>query len=166
MLNFQISAKMKFGILTKLMKNSKFSSIATLIENGVTIDDPNQKSNILNNNFVSKSTVVGEDDIVPDLPEKENIPLFDTINTSPLETAKIIRGLKQSYLSHCGISGKFISLISTPISFSLSKLFNNLFQEGYFPDIWKVSHVTALYKQKGLKSDKNNYSPISLLPTL
>ena len=42
----------------------------------------------------------------------------------------------------------------------------NLFQDGYFPDIWKVSHVSALYKQKGLKSDKNKYRPISLLPTL
>ena len=82
------------------MKNSKFSSIASIIENGVTIDNPLTKSNILNNNFASKSTVVGADDIVPDLPVKENIPLFDTINTSPLETAKIIRGLKQSYLSH------------------------------------------------------------------
>ena len=115
---------------------------------------------------MSKYTVVGADNIVPELPVKENIPLFDTINTSPLERAKIIRGFKQSYLSHCGISGKFISLISTPISFSLSKLFNNLFKDGYFPDIWKVSHVTALYTQKGLKSDKNNYHPISLLPTL
>ena len=77
-----------------------------------------------------------------------------------------MRGLKQSYLSHCGIPGKFISLISTPISFSLSTLFNNLFKEGLFPDIWKISHITALYKNKGSKTDKNNYRPISLLPTL
>ena len=166
MLNYQISAKKKFGILTKLMKNQKYSSISSLIDNGTTTDDPLQKAELLNKTFSSKSTVKNSDDDVPHLEKKEHIPSFDMINTSPFEIAKIIRGLKQSYLSHCGIPGKFISLISTPISFSLSKLFNNLFCEGFFPDIWKLSHVTALFKQKGLKSDKNNYRPISLLPTL
>ena len=166
MLNNQISAKKKFGILSKLLKNGKYSSIASLIDNGQTIDNPEQKSNILNNNFAAKSTVHDDNDEVPFLEKKENIPSIDMINTSPLETARIVRGLKQSYLSHCGIPGKFVSLISTPISFSLSKLFNNLFHEGHFPDIWKVSHVTAIFKQKGHKSDKNNYRPISLLPTL
>ena len=165
MLNFSISAKKKFSILTKLMNNQKFSSVASLVEGGNTVDDPLQKSNILNNHFASKSTVHGSDDDVPILPLKDNVPLFDSINTSPLETAKIIRALKQSCASYCGIPGKFISLLSTQISFSLSKLFNNLFKEGVFPDIWKISHITALYKHKGLKSDKNNYRPICLLPT-
>ena len=144
MLNYSISAKKKFGILTKLMNNQKFSSVASLIEGGNTVDDPLQKSNILNNHFASKSTVHGADDDVPFLPIKENIPLFDSINTSPLETAKIVRALKPSCSSYCGIPGKFISLISTPISFSLSKLFNNLFKEGIFPDVWKISHITAV----------------------
>ena len=148
------------------MNNGKYSSISSLIENGETIEDPLLKSEILNRNFAAKATVNGDDDDVPHLEKKENIPLFDMINTSPLETAKITRELKQSYLSHCGIPGKFISLISTPLSFSLSKLFNNLFKEGHFPSIWKISHVTALFKHKGQKSDKNNYRPISLLPTL
>ena len=166
MLNYEISARKKLAILSKLMNNQKFSSISSLIENGQTIDDSQQKSEILNNCFASKSTVGGANDDVPLLEKYENMAPFDSINTSPLETAKIVRGLKKSYLSYCGIPGKFISLISTPISFSLSTLFNNLFKDGLFPDIWKISHITALYKNKGSKSDKNNYRPISLLPTL
>ena len=74
--------------------------------------------------------------------------------------------LKKSHLSHCGISGKFLSLIATPISFSLSRLFNNLFEVGHYPDMWKISHVTAIFKHKGFKNSKVNYRPISLLPTL
>ena len=88
------------------------------------------------------------------------------INTSPIEIARIIRKLKRSYMSYCGVPGKFIHLISTPISFSMSRLFNNLFEIGHFPDIWKIAHVTAIYKKSGPKTDKSNFRPISLLPTL
>ena len=88
------------------------------------------------------------------------------INTSPIEVAKFVRNTKKSHSSHCGISGKFLSLISQEISYSLSTLFNNHFEIGYFPDIWKIAHVTPVYKRNGPKNDKNNFRPISILPTL
>ena len=78
-----------------------------------------------------------------------------------MEISKIIRDhLKKSCISYCGIPGKFLGLIATPISFSMSRLFNNLFQIGHYPDLWKISHITAIYKSKGLKTDKANYRPI------
>ena len=57
-------------------------------------------------------------------------------------------------------------MISTPISFSMSRLFNNLFENGFFPDVWKLAHVTPIYKKSGSKTDKTNFRPISILPTL
>ena len=57
-------------------------------------------------------------------------------------------------------------MIATPISFSLSRLFNNLFEIGHFPHIWKIAHVTAVYKRSGPKTDKSSFRPISILPTL
>ena len=69
-------------------------------------------------------------------------------------------------MSHCGISGTFLHIISQPISYSLSKLFNNLFDIGHFPEIWKIAHVTPVYKRSGQKNDKSNYGPISILPTI
>ena len=69
-------------------------------------------------------------------------------------------------MSHCGISGKFLSLISTPVSFSMSRLFNNLFEIGHFPNLWKLAHITAIYKRSGPKTCKTSFRPISLLPTL
>ena len=54
--NFSISAKKKFSILLKLMKNNKFSPTPPLFENGETINEPKQKSEIFNSFFASKST--------------------------------------------------------------------------------------------------------------
>ena len=44
MLNFEISAKKKISILSKLMNNQKFSSISSLIEKGQTVEYSQQKN--------------------------------------------------------------------------------------------------------------------------
>ena len=59
-----------------------------------------------------------------------------------------------------------MQLISKEISYSFSKLLNNLFQVGTFPDSWKIAHVTPIFKRVGSKNLKENYRPISILPTL
>ena len=97
---------------------------------------------------------------------KKDYPELNLFNTSPLEVGKLIRTLKKSHMSPCGISGKFLQLISKEISYSLSQLFNNLFEIGYFPESWKIAHVTPIFKRCGSKNCKTNYRPISILPTL
>ncbi len=165
--NSSISAKKKFNILKRLMKNNKIANIPPLFQNGNVINDAQTKSNIFNELFANKATVSGNDDPIPILPEKNDITSsLDNINTSPIEVARLIRNIKKSNASHCGIPGKFLSLIATPISFPMYRLFNNLFEIGHFPDIFKVSHITALWKRSGLKSDPNMYRPVSLLPTI
>ena len=95
MKNREISAKKKFNILTKLMKNQKQSVIPPLIENDEVINDSQTKADIFNDLFTSKATVSGMNDPVPNLPEKNNIfSSLTKINTSPIEVAKIIRNLK------------------------------------------------------------------------
>ena len=164
--NPSLSAKKKFSILLKLMKNNKLSNIPPLVENNITVQEPLEQSNIFNKHFAAKSTVQNSNDPGPNLPRKEGVSDLSVINTSPLEVGKIIRNIKKSHFSHCGIPGKFIHLIATPVSFSLSRLLNNLFQIGFFPNSWKIAHITAVYKRSGPKPDKSSFRPISLLPSL
>ena len=79
--NQSISAKKKFSILIKLMKNSKFSTIPPLVENDTTIHEPKEKSNLLNAFFASKSSVSSKNDPAPKLVRKEGIPDLDLLNT-------------------------------------------------------------------------------------
>ena len=149
------------------MKNQKTSYIPPLYHNDEIINDAEKKSNIFNELFTSKATVPGNNDQVPHLEPKDSIfSCLEQINTSPIEVAKLLREIKKSNSSHCGIPGKFLSMIATPVSFPLYRLFNNLFEVGHFPDIFKISHVTAIWKRSGLQSDPSMYRPISLLPSL
>ena len=47
----------------------------------------------------------------------------------------------------------------------LTGLINKSFTDGVFPEVWKCAKVTALFKD-GDKSLKDNYRPISILPTI
>ena len=97
--NYSISAKKKFSILLRLMKNFKFSTIQPLVENDITVQDPLEKSNIFNKFFASKSTLSNPNDPVPDLVRKDRVPSLNSLNTSPIEIAKIIRNIKKSQIS-------------------------------------------------------------------
>ena len=146
--NHSITAKKKFCILLKLMKNNKYSGISPLNEGNETIDDSGQKSKIFNEFFASKSNLNGKNDDPPIL-QKKDFPDLAILDTSQFEVVKLIRNLKKSHISPCGISGKFVQLISKEISYSLCKLFNNLFDIGHFPDVWKIAHVTPIFKRAG-----------------
>ena len=53
--NGSISAKKKFCILTKLIRTQKISTVPPIIENGEVITDSQEKANIFNNFFFTKS---------------------------------------------------------------------------------------------------------------
>jgi hypothetical protein len=167
--NGSISAKKKISILTKLIRTQKISTVPPIIENGEVITDSQEKANIFNNFFSQKATVSGNGDLVPPLLQKEDITSpINQFNTSPFELGHIIRNIKKSNNSYCGIPGKFLSIVATPVAFQLYKVFNNMFAAGIFPDVFKIGHICCVYKglNSGLKSSKSSWRPITLLPTL
>jgi len=53
------------------------------------------------------------------------------------------------------------SVLASP----LRDIINLSFEKGRFPSSWECAKVTALFK-RGDKTDKDNYRPISILPTV
>ena len=82
--DYSISAKKKFSILLKLMKNNKFSGISPLNENNDVIHDSKTKSEIFNDFFASKSQLNDQNEDPPPLEKKDNVPNISKVNTSPI----------------------------------------------------------------------------------
>ena len=64
-----------------------------------------------------------------------------------------------------GISARLLKEACPEIVPSLTHIINLSIRCGYFPDEWKISKVLPLYRED-IKSDPNNYRPISILPVV
>ena len=63
------------------------------------------------------------------------------------------------------ISARLLQDAANVLTSPLRDTINLSFKKGRFPSSWKCAKVTALFKQ-GDKTDKDNYCPISILPTV
>ena len=85
--------------------------------------------------------------------------------SNKIEIEKIINSLGINKSSDIyGMSSKFLKILSTEISETLSNIFNELCLRG-FPDHTKLAMITPIFKG-GSKLDVSNYRPVSVLPTI
>jgi hypothetical protein len=168
--NPHISSKKKFSILTKLTKSGKDSCIPPLIEDDQVIHDPLAKANIFNNHFVAKSKLENCDENPPTTDHIDTATILNNVFTSTFEVGNLIKNMKESSYSPCGIPSKFLKETLKTVGQKLTKpicdLLNTIYTKGVYPDSWKVQHITPVFKQKGSNSEKKNYRPISILATL
>ena len=54
---------------------------------------------------------------------------------------------------------------ASALSGPLTAVFRKICYNASFPNSWKISRITPVYK-KGARSDPSNYRPIAVLPTL
>ena len=167
--NASISAKKKFDILKKLTRTTKNCVIPPLIEDGKVVNDPQEQAQIFNKFFAGKSTVINPGDTPPSIDKLTTNEPLDKLDTSFYEIGPQIKSLKSSNFSHCGVPATFIKnsykYTGSVISKLISDLINRIFHTGNYPHIFKIAHVTPVFKGKD-KTNKINYRPISLLPTL
>ena len=87
---------------------------------------------------------------------------FIIAHVSNEEILEIIKELESKSTGPVSIPVKLLKLIPDLILLPLSKIINNSFQSGVFPDPLKISKVIPIHKE-GPTDDLNNYRPISLL---
>ena len=94
--------------------------------------------------------------------EKDKLFSFKKVTEEEVENC--LKELKNS--SSPGVTEVPTKLFKlTPISV-LTKLFNSCIETCKIPCEWKFAEITPLYKNKGVKTDLNNYRGISVLPPI
>ena len=63
------------------------------------------------------------------------------------------------------IPSKLLKMAANIVAPSLTSIFSKSILTGIYPNDWKTAKVTPLFK-KGIKSDPNNYRPISVIPII
>ena len=64
------------------------------------------------------------------------------------------------------ITNRVLRECASPITESITYLFNLSIRTSKFPCDWKNAVVTPIFKRRGRESDPSNYRPVSLLPSL
>ena len=110
----------------------------------------------MNQYFVSVGKVLAE--------SFKNVSTVFTSSTPPSEFH--LKSLKSNKVVGLDkLSASFLKDASDVIAPILTSFNNKSFTDGVFPGAWKYAKVTALFKD-GDKSLKDNYRPISILPTI
>jgi Reverse transcriptase (RNA-dependent DNA polymerase)/Endonuclease/Exonuclease/phosphatase family len=102
----------------------------------------------------------------PSSPSSLNINSLP-IDISPISCADIhqaIRGLGRS-TGPDGLPPWFIKLCSSTLAVPLQFLFNSILSSGFYPDPWRISRITPIFKA-GDRCDVSNYRPIAILSSI
>jgi hypothetical protein len=164
--------KTLWSVYKRLMSNSNTScgknSIKEIDHNNINYKDETDIANILNEFFVNVTDGLNIPTTNSQTSHIQNSPknIYTKFSLSPTDTneiASIINELKGSAATgYDGVSSKFVKKFSNKLSPVLSKLINQSFQTGTFPDSLKKAVITPIFKS-GSKTNPTNYRPISVL---
>ena len=170
LLNPGVSSKKKFKILARTTNTSKNTCIPPLIDGGEVVHKPSEKASVFSKYFAAKATLPNYEEPSPNPEGLATENKLDGILTSYYEIGPILRSLKTADYSPCGIPSRFLQLclerLGPRITKPIAKLLNVIFQKGVYPSCFKIANIIPIWKGKGSKTEKSNFRPISILPTL
>ena len=149
--------------LVKQFMNKKGISddIPPIFFNGTLYSSSEDKANVLNDYFIQQSTLDNPNGNTPNV-EYTDSEITDIILTHA-DVHSVINFLDKSKATGPDmIPNKLLIATVDIITEPLTILFNRCLNEGIFPNIWKIAHVTPLHKKEP-ENLCNNYRPISLL---
>ena len=161
-----LSQKDWWKTLKAFISSDSKPSVPPLVNNDHLLTDSEQKANLLNDFFVSQSSL-DDSNIEPPLVHTNNsAPSLVPELITPEQVKSVLKSLPSGKASGPDlINNCILSKTSNEISEPLCNLFNSCMSSKVFPRIWKEAYVTAVFK-KGDPSIVNNYRPISLLSVI
>lgn len=144
-------------------KNRSNSSIPKVVKlNGINSSNNEDVTNLFSKHFKSVYSYVNTSYIPPFIP---NLP-HDLPNNCFFDLSDVMNGLivmkNKKSTGPDGLSGEFLYNIRHTLCFPLWFLFRKSLDSGVYPEIFKLSSVTPVFKS-GDNSDVCNYRPISIL---
>ena len=104
------------------------------------------------------------------LPDLSFLNIENEFNFLEIDVNFVLRELLslplKTSLDVINMDNKLLHLSAPAIAPSLTHIFNLSLYQGLLPSDWKIARVTPIFKNKGDKSDPNNYRPISVVPTI
>ena len=135
--------------------------------NGNSVTNSQELSNAFNNHFSTTGTkLANEVSLVTDGSNyADYIVSGNKFFFRPISSSNVFSLLSKSPKSKAtglaNISPKLIQECADLISIPFCNIFNKSLSSDLFPDDWKCTRVTPLFKQ-GERTDVNNYRPISI----
>ena len=143
-------------------KNATINEIPPLVENNEIHHSNTEKAGCLNTFFSNQSKVEDNNGPLPHL--QFSTTQIEQISILPEDVASVIQHLDTNKaVGPDLVHNKLLVAAGSTLNEALTLLFNKSLNNGEFPKIWKIAHVTPIYKLKGERSDCSNYRPISLL---
>ena len=124
----------------------------------VSADCPGDITNLFARFF--QSVYVRHVDVPVRMPELNDVVISDIIVDSDLVFAKLVELDRTKGPGPDRIPPAFLFNCSPTLAVPLSLIYNQSLRSGVFPSLWKLAHITALFKG-GDRSDISNYRPIS-----
>ena len=149
------NAKEFWKFVNSKRKSFSYPNVMTL--NNATADDMNGIAELFASHFKTsyKPATTGS----PLIPTASNI----SIDLSCEDVLAAIKTLKPAYYTAPDqIPAIFLKKCSSALAYPLYLIFKRSLTEGVFPDIWRSSFVTPIFKD-GDRSMVSNYRPISLI---
>ena len=146
-----------------LSVNRKNAGIPSKIEyNNLKSSDHLEICNMFAEYFESMF-VEARDVVLPNDSHHANSNNLSCIELSQDEVLTVLKSVDPKKGAGCdGIPSSFVKTCATELSTPLVLLFNQSLSSGYFPDMWKLSHIIPIFKN-GNKNLVINYRPISKL---
>ena len=145
------------------MNKCRAPKIPPILNGNVFILNCKEKAKLFNEHFANQCKLIINNSILPDfdyLTDKriENVTLTDE------DILSLIRKLNPNKASGSdGISGQMLIICDTSVILPLKIIYRNILETSVYPDMWKLSNVTPIFKKEDKQLVKN-YRPISLLP--